>query len=83
MKTITKKINLINLPLYIKTLKADYKIKSDEELCNLIYEHFNVLCTIEDLEEFNMQQEHLIDVFHMHEDFELENRKQIFNLNFE
>ena len=76
--TLKKKIDIRSVGIYAKTILLDYKPKSQEELATLISEHFNCICTTQDLQDYEQLYEHnkVIE----HEDWELENRKQQYGI---
>jgi hypothetical protein len=77
MKILTqKRITLQEIGLYAKVISLDCKPKDNEELAKFITEHFNVLCTAKDLDDYKKLYNYNQEV----EDYELENRKQQFNL---
>lgn len=63
--------------LYSKVIYLDYQPKNNEELASLITEHFNTICLPEDLENY----ERLSLYNQQIEDYELESRRQEYNLD--
>lgn len=70
-----QKIRIDDIGLFLKTIEIDYKPKDNQERADLISEHFNVLCTLEDVEEYEMMQEHYEESL---EDWELDGRRDNF-----
>ena len=66
------KVKIDDLGLFLKTIELDYKPKDNQERADLISEHFNVICTLEDIEEYEMLSQHHEEFM---EDFELEGRR--------
>ena len=47
-----KKIKVEELGFYLRLVKSEYGIKSNEIYADLITENFNLLCTVEDIENY-------------------------------
>lgn len=71
----SKKVRIEDLGLYIRTIQMDYKPKNNEQLAELISEHFNVICDEEDLEQYNVLYDYHEELYKAHEDYELEDRR--------
>jgi hypothetical protein len=67
-----QKVRIEDLGLFLKTIHLDYKPKDNQERADLISEHFNVICTLEDIEEYEMMYEYHQEQI---EDFETEDRR--------
>lgn len=63
------KVRIEELGMFLRTIKLDYKAKSNEEYAKLVTEFFDVLCTKEDVDNYEQ-------LCILQEDFELESRKQ-------
>jgi len=74
-KQSLQKVRIDDIGLFLKTIEIDYKPKDNQERADLISEHFNVLCTLEDVEEYEMMQEHYNESL---EDYELVGRRDSF-----
>jgi len=61
LKTNKKqKVKLSEIGLYLRIIQMDYNPQSIQELAELIEEHFNVICTEEDIryyEQLHQEQE--------------------------
>ena len=76
MKTQSlQKVNIGDIGVFLRTIEIDYKPKDNQHRADLISEHFNVICTLEDIEEYEMAHEHFQE---MVEDWELEGRRDTF-----
>lgn len=67
-----QKVRIEDIELFLKTIAIDYKPKDNQEKADLISEHFNVICTLEDIEEYEMIFEYHQEII---EDFETEDRR--------
>lgn len=47
-----KKIEIGELGFYLRLVKSEYGIKSNEIYADLITENFGLLCTVEDIEDY-------------------------------
>jgi len=72
------RVRLDEIGLYLRTIQAEYKPKTNQEMADLITQFFNVLCLPEDIEHYEaLYQEEII----RHrasigsEDLELESRR--------
>lgn len=65
------KVRLDEIGLYLRTIQLDYKPNSHQEMADLITQHFNVLCLVEDIEHY-LELEYNYSI---KEDFELEDRR--------
>jgi hypothetical protein len=64
--------------LYLRTIQADYKPKTNQEMADLITQFFNVLCLPEDIDHYEaLFQEELLQhrASITSEDWELESRR--------
>lgn len=78
MEKIKKRVRLDEIGLYIRTINQDYKVKSHQEMADLITEHFNVICLEEDVkyyEELEFYHREMQNAIIQNEDHELESRK--------
>ena len=58
--------------LYLRTIQLDYKPEDNQEMADLITQHFNVLCLVEDIEHYlELEHNHTI----INEDYELDSRR--------
>lgn len=74
-----RKITLQEIGVYIKVIKLDFNPKDNKELAELISDTFNLICKEKDIDDY----ERLHIVNNQIEDYELENRKQEYGINFE
>jgi len=71
-KQLLQKVRIEDIELFLKTIAIDYKPKDNQEKADLISEHFNVICTLEDIEEYEMIFEYHQEIM---EDFEIEDKR--------
>lgn len=77
MNTLSQEtVKIEQIGTFAKVIALDYKIKDNEHLASLISEHFNVICTLEDIEEYELRHQYYEEL--NHEDFELESRRTQF-----
>lgn len=72
------RVRLDEIGLYLRTIQADYKPETNQEMADLITQFFNVLCLPEDIEHYeSLFQEELIQhrASLNSEDLELESRR--------
>lgn len=74
-----RKVTLQEIGVYIKVIKLDFNPKDNKELAELISDTFNLICKEKDINDY----ERLYIVNSQIEDYELENRKQEYGINFE
>ena len=67
-----ERVRLDEIGLYLRTIQLDYKPEDNQEMADLITQHFNVLCLVEDVEHY-LELEH--DLNMIKEDYELEDRR--------
>lgn len=48
------RVRLDEIGVYIRTIQADYKPKTTQEMADLITEFFNVICLVEDIEHYEL-----------------------------
>jgi hypothetical protein len=46
------KVRMDELGLYLRTIDAEYKLKTNQERADLITQFFNVICLVEDIEHY-------------------------------
>jgi hypothetical protein len=64
------RVRLDEIGLYLRTIQADYKPETNQEMADLITQHFNVLCLVEDIEHYlELEHNHII------QDYELDSRR--------
>jgi len=64
------RVRLDEIGLYLRTIQLDYKPEDNQEMADLITQHFNVLCLVEDIEHYlELEHNHII------QDYELESRR--------
>jgi len=77
--TNIKKLDVLEmneLGMMISVIQLDYQPENNEKMANLIEEHFNVKCTIEDINHYEfLHKEHEIMI---KEDFELTSKRHAF-----
>jgi hypothetical protein len=67
-----ERVRLDEIGLYLRTIQLDYKPEDNQEMADLITQHFNVLCLVEDVEHY-LELEHDLNI--INEDYELEDRR--------
>ncbi len=67
-----QRVRMDEIGLYLRTIQLDYKPEDNQEMADLITQHFNVLCLVEDVEHY-LELEH--DYSIINEDYELEDRR--------
>lgn len=67
-----ERVRMDEIGLYLRTIQLDYKPEDNQEMADLITQHFNVLCLVEDVEHY-LELEH--DYSIINEDYELEDRR--------
>lgn len=67
-----ERVRLDEIGLYLRTIQLDYKPEDNQEMADLITQHFNVLCLVEDVEHY-LELEHDLNI--IKEDYELEDRR--------
>ena len=75
-----EKITTDELRLYLTTIELDFKPSTNEERISLLKQYFGVIITEKEFQDFEMSQYWEEKFFG--EDFELENRKHEYFLNF-
>jgi len=63
------KVRMDEIGLYLRTIQLDYKPEDNQEMADLITQHFNVLCLVEDIEHYLELEHHII------QDYELDSRR--------
>jgi hypothetical protein len=64
------RVRLDEIGLYLRTIQLDYKPEDNQEMADLITQHFNVLCLVEDIEHYlELEHNHII------QDYELDSRR--------
>jgi len=67
-----ERIRLDEIGLYLRTIQLDYKPEDNQEMADLITQHFNVLCLVEDIQHYlELEHNHTI----INEDYELDSRR--------
>ena len=46
------RVTMLDIGLYLRTIHLDYKPKDNQEMADLITEHFPVICLVEDIEQY-------------------------------
>lgn len=67
-----ERVRMDEIGLYLRTIQLDYKPEDNQEMADLITQHFNVLCLVEDVEHY-LELEHDLNI--INEDYELEDRR--------
>jgi hypothetical protein len=66
------RVKMDEIGLYLRTIQLDYKPEDNQEMADLITQHFNVLCLVEDIEHYlELEHNHTI----INEDYELDSRR--------
>jgi hypothetical protein len=64
------RVRMDEIGLYLRTIQLDYKPEDNQEMADLITQHFNVLCLVEDIEHYlELEHNHII------QDYELDSRR--------
>jgi hypothetical protein len=67
-----ERVRMDEIGLYLRTIQLDYKPEDNQEMADLITQHFNVLCLVEDIEHYlELEHNHTI----INEDYELDSRR--------
>jgi hypothetical protein len=67
-----ERVRMDEIGLYLRTIQLDYKPEDNQEMADLITQHFNVLCLVEDIEHYlELEHNHII----INEDYELDSRR--------
>jgi len=67
-----ERVRMNEIGLYLRTIQLDYKPEDNQEMADLITQHFNVLCLVEDIEHYlELEHNHTI----INEDYELDSRR--------
>jgi hypothetical protein len=65
-----ERVRMDEIGLYLRTIQLDYKPEDNQEMADLITQHFNVLCLVEDIEHYlELEHNHII------QDYELDSRR--------
>lgn len=68
-----ERVRLDEIGLYLRTIQLDYNPKDDQEMSELITQHFNVLCLVEDIEYYERMT---AEWNTLSEDYELSSRRE-------
>ena len=67
-----ERVRMDEIGLYLRTIQLDYKPEDNQEMADLITQHFNVLCLVEDIQHYlELEHNHTI----INEDYELDSRR--------
>lgn len=67
-----ERVRMDEIGLYLRTIQLDYKPEDNQEMADLITQHFNVICLVEDIEHYlELEHNHTI----INEDYELDSRR--------
>jgi hypothetical protein len=66
------RVKMDEIGLYLRTIRADYKPETTQEMADLITQFFNVLCLPEDIEHYETL---FYEGLKQQEDLELESRR--------
>lgn len=68
------KVQLDEIGMYLRTIELDYKPTTNKERAELITQHFEVLCTEEDVEHY--EELHHFTTHFVEQDFETESKRE-------
>lgn len=71
---IKRKVEFFELGLFLKTIELDFKPSTNEERAELISRYFNVICTVEDIEMYELSEYNSRQM--IQEDYELASRRE-------
>jgi hypothetical protein len=74
MEKVKPKVELHELGLFLKTIELDFKPSTNEERAELISRYFPVVCTVEDIEMYELSEYNFKQI--IQEDYELLSRRE-------
>ena len=74
MEKVKPKVGLHELGLFLKTIELDFNPSTNEERAELISRYFPVVCTVEDIEMYELSEYNFKQI--IQEDYELLSRRE-------
>jgi hypothetical protein len=74
MEKVKPKVELHELGLFLKTIELDFKPSTNEERAELISRYFPVVCTVEDIEMYELSEYNFKQI--IQEDYKLLSRRE-------